>query len=136
MVPELVLADAAEYHAATLESRATTMEEAFYLVEHVTRVIAAEESAGSDRVALGPYLRAPAADALEATAAILRPGADDPGDFLEADRLLGELVHAVRDRRQVTDDDLFTAGAIVIVIRRLIIALAPDDVREELPQRH
>jgi hypothetical protein len=116
---------------------AVSLQQLFFLVEQVTRLLMAEETSDREMLALGPRLRPVTADLLQAMADVL----DVPDDseyvarLREADAAMAELVRVIREVRRTTDDDLFTASAVVTVIRQALVAVVPQDLAEELPSR-
>ena len=106
---------------------------------NVRELLAAHEIAGTQHIALGPQLRPPTADVLEALADLLADGdspLSEPDHLHRIDRVLATLVDCIRERREQTGDDLFSAGSIVIAVRRAVASLVPDDLADELPSRH
>lgn len=119
--------------------RARALEQLAFLVEDVTELLATHEIADSPHIALGPQLRPSAADVLQAMADLL--GAVDeplaqPDRLRSVDRALATLVDCIRERRVATGDDLFSAGSVVIAVRRAVASLVPADLADELPSRH
>lgn len=118
---------------------AKALEQLALLVEDVFELLRNQEVAGRNQVALGPRLRPLTADLLAATSKML---AEVDGSFVGAEQLrevddaMVRLVHQIRDVRQDTGDDLFTAGSVVVAVRRALLTLARDDIEEELPSRH
>jgi uncharacterized membrane protein YgaE (UPF0421/DUF939 family) len=117
-------------------ARARALQQLSFLVEDVTWLIVERENADRDRVALGPTLRPAAAAALRAMATALHAveGASGEPDSLRAtDRAVQDLVHAIRELRLRTEDDLFAAGTIVTTLRRAVASLVPPELADELP---
>ncbi|WP_310964668.1 FUSC family protein [Nocardioides terrisoli] len=118
---------------------ARALEQLTFLVEDVSTLLSTHEVSGSEHIALGPRLRPQAAELLAAAADLLA-GLDSPIAPLEplrrVDAAMAELVEEIRRTRGETGDDLFTAGALVIAVRRAVSALVPDDHADELPSRH
>lgn len=102
-----------------------------FLVEDMVDLLADQEHAERGRVALGPRLRPPAANALRATAAALRSveGSVAEEDKVDrADAACDELASAIRSMRGETDDEMFEAGTLVTAIRRVLSSVdARDD---------
>ncbi|WP_435768824.1 FUSC family protein [Nocardioides sp. SYSU DS0651] len=108
-----------------LEARA--LERLAFLVEDLSDLLADQEHAEREHVALGPELRPFAADALDAVADVLRT-VEDGIDLDAVDRAREtseELVRAMRRLRQDTGDDLITAGGVVTAIDRTLSSLRP-----------
>lgn len=99
-----------------------------FVVEDVTQLVVDRENVELDRTALGPTLRAPTAEVLRATAALLR-SADgltaDMEPFRAAEDAVAVLVAAIDDAPRESVDDVFAAGAIVTAVRRAVSSLAP-----------
>lgn len=118
--------------------RANALEHLAFLVEDIAEQLMGQEIAGRDSVALGPQLRPPTASVLESMASVLDSmdgAAPDPQRLRQLDTDMGELVGAIRRERQQSEDDLFTAGGVVIAVRRALSGLTPDDMADELPSR-
>ncbi|HEY6935089.1 MAG TPA: hypothetical protein VI452_16940 [Marmoricola sp.] len=119
--------------------RARALEQLAFLVEDITDLLAVTESSDSTYIALGPALRRPTAEVLDALAELL---ADVDSALARADRLrqvdkaLAHLVACIRQRRQETGDDMFSAGSLVIAVRRAVASLVPEELTDELPSRH
>jgi uncharacterized membrane protein YgaE (UPF0421/DUF939 family) len=103
---------------------AVSLNELSFLVEHLTGLLSREESSDAEEVALGPHLRPTTADVLAAVARFLRSERDAHAQE-EAQWSLDVLADHVRARRDACGDDLFTAGAVVTVVRRALVSLAP-----------
>lgn len=119
--------------------RARALEQLAFLVEDVTELLATHEIADSPHIALGPQLRPPTADVLDAMADLLGDVDEplvQPQRLRHVDGALATLVACIRERREQTGDDLFSAGSVVIAVRRAVAALVPDDLADELPSRH
>lgn len=109
---------------------ARSLEQLAYLVDDLVTLLRKEENSALERPALGPRLRPAAADVLDAMSGVLADldepvaGADALRQVNDAMETLAEHIrHAVGD----TEDDLFTAGAIVLAARRAVSALTPDE---------
>lgn len=117
---------------------ARSLEQLAYLVDDLVTLLRKEENSALERPALGPRLRPAAADVLDALSGVLAD-LDEPvagADALrEVDRAMGALADQIRHAVGETDDDLFTAGAVVLAARRAVAALVPDDLADELPSR-
>jgi uncharacterized membrane protein YgaE (UPF0421/DUF939 family) len=116
--------------------RAVALEQLAFLVEDITTMLVHEENASLDDVALGPKLRPPTADVLDAMAEALHTvhGPEADVDKLrDVDQAAHRLADAIREQRHQAGDDKFTAGSVVTAVRRAIASLAPEDVSEELP---
>jgi uncharacterized membrane protein YgaE (UPF0421/DUF939 family) len=119
--------------------RARSLGQLAFLVEDVTELLATHEVADTQHIALGRRLRPPTADVLDALADLLADGdspLSEPDHLRRIDRALATLVDCIRERRRETDDDLFSAGSVVIAVRRAVASLVPDDLADELPSRH
>jgi uncharacterized membrane protein YgaE (UPF0421/DUF939 family) len=119
--------------------RARALEQLAFLIEDVTELLATSEVAGIQHIALGPQLRPPTADVLDTLADLLADGdspLSEPDHLRRIDRALARLVDATRERREATDDDLFSAGSLVMAVRRAVASMVPDDLADELPSRH
>lgn len=108
-----------------LEARA--LERLAFLVEDLTDLLADQEHAHREAVALGPDLRPHAAEALAALGDVLRTVADgvDEAALERARATCEELVDAMRRVRRDTGDDLITAGGVVTTVGRTLSALQP-----------
>ena len=112
-----------------------------FLVEELTQLVIENEVAEHDleHVALGPGLRPPAAAALRRLAAVLRSvdhAVADPATTDSAYAALHELAAAVHRHRVETGHDLFEAGSLVLVVRRSLAAVVPQELAEtEAPGR-
>ena len=119
--------------------RARALEQLTFLVEDITDLLSLSESADSAYIALGPALRRPTAEVLDALADLLvdvDASLSQPDRLREVDKALAQLVACIRERRDQTGDDMFSAGSLVISVRRAVASLVPDDLTEELPSRH
>jgi uncharacterized membrane protein YgaE (UPF0421/DUF939 family) len=119
--------------------RARALEQLAFLVEDVTELLASHEVAGTQHIALGSHLRPPTADVLETLAALLGDvdsPLSQPERLRQVDGALARLVGCIRERRRDTGDDLFSAGSVVIAVRRAVASLVPADLADELPSRH
>jgi uncharacterized membrane protein YgaE (UPF0421/DUF939 family) len=119
--------------------RARALEQLSFLVEDITELVATQEVAGTRHIALGPALRPPTAGVLDALADLLADGGSslsEPDHLRHVDRALAELVDCIRTRREETGDDMFSAGSLVMTVRRAVASLVPDDLADELPSRH
>lgn len=108
-----------------LEARA--LERLAFLVEDLGDLLADQEHAEREHVALGPELRPYAAEALDALAEVLRSVDDgiDDGAVRRAHARCEVLVGAMRRVREDTGDDLITAGGVVTAIERTLSSLRP-----------
>ncbi|MFI6427816.1 hypothetical protein [Promicromonospora sp. NPDC050880] len=112
--------------AAAQARRAEALWTAADVVDDVVRLLAEWERADRQDVALGPDMRPVLATTLRAYAEALRTRPDDDHDGDAADRAAGAvaaLAGAVRAARQPSGDDLFVAGALVVTLRRGVVAL-------------
>ncbi|HET8602441.1 MAG TPA: hypothetical protein VFM09_00790 [Marmoricola sp.] len=119
--------------------RARALEQLTFLVEDITDLLALTESADSTHIALGPALRRPTGEVLDALADLLmdvEASLSEPDRLRQVDRALARLVSCIRERRDETGDDMFSAGSLVISVRRAVASLVPEDLTEELPSRH
>lgn len=119
--------------------RARALEQLAFLVEDVAELVATQEVAGTQHIALGPVLRPPTAAVLEALADLLADedsSLSEPDHLRSVDRALADLVDCIRARREETGDDMFSAGSVVTTVRRAVASLVPDDLADELPSRH
>jgi uncharacterized membrane protein YgaE (UPF0421/DUF939 family) len=110
---------------------ARSYERLAFLVQDLRDLLAAQEHADRERVALGPRLRPYAARALRdlATALCETHGRDVDAEALaRAETSVDALVHAMRGVRLVTGDDLLTAGAVVTTVGRTLASLTHSDV--------
>ncbi|HET7325973.1 MAG TPA: aromatic acid exporter family protein [Nocardioidaceae bacterium] len=122
--------------ADLLYQQARALQRMTFLVEDLTVLIAENERRDRERFALGQSLREPAARVIEATADVLRSvqGATAERDELRtADAALNDMVHAVRDARQASEEDMFAAGSIVVSLRRCLSAVVPSDLETTIP---
>lgn len=113
---------------------ARALERLAFLAEDLTDLLADQENALREHVALGPPLRPYAADALDALAGVLRTvdqGGVDEAAAMRAAAAREELVQAMRRVRQDTGDDLVTAGGVATAVNRTLSALPPvrDDAQ-------
>lgn len=116
--------------------RAVALEQLAFLVEDITTMLVDQENSGRDDVALGPDLRPPTADVLDAMAEALDTvdGHTADVDKLRAvDQATHRLADAIRQQRHDGGDDRFTAGSVVSAVRRAIASLVPDDAADDLP---
>lgn len=107
---------------------ARALERLAFLVEDLTDLLADQEHAELEHVALGPPLRPYAADALDTLAEVLRTvhdGVVEEEAVVHATAAREELVHAMRRVREDTGDDLVTAGGVVTAVDRTLAALPP-----------
>ncbi|HET8561730.1 MAG TPA: hypothetical protein VFL69_14500 [Marmoricola sp.] len=119
--------------------RARALEQLALLVEDVTGLLGSHEAAGEPHIALGPALRPPAADVLETLGELLGDVGSplaEPERLRAVDQALARLVEGIRERREESGDDLFSAGSVVIAVRRAVASLVPDELTDELPSRH
>lgn len=94
-------------------------------VDEMTDVLSARERDDRQDLALPAELRPAAARALRATAEALR-SVDAHDELLEAGWAAArELAEGVRRHRRRTDDDLFTAGSLVVSIERTLTTMGP-----------
>lgn len=115
---------------------AVALEQVAFLVEDITTILVNQETDSREDVALGPELRPPTADVLDAMATALETidgHTADIGSLREVDRSVHRLAGAIRDQRSRLDDDLFAAGSVVTSVRRAIASLVPEEVADELP---
>lgn len=116
--------------------RALALEQLAFLVEDITTMLVDQENSARDDVALGPELRPPTADVLDAMASALETvegHVADVDSLREVDLAVRRLAEAIRRQRNEAGDDRFTAGSVVTSVRRAIASLVPDDVADELP---
>jgi uncharacterized membrane protein YgaE (UPF0421/DUF939 family) len=116
--------------------RAVALEQLAFLVEDITTMLVDQENSGRDDVALGPKLRPPAADVLDAMAEALDTvdGHDADVQKLRAvDQAAQRLADAIREQRHEGGDDRFAAGSVVTAVRRAIASLVPEDAADDLP---
>lgn len=109
-------------------AQARGLEHLTLLVEDLTALVAATESADNDVVALGPTLRPPAARTLACLAHALREvegSTTTPEAAREVDEALAEFAAALRRVRADTDDDLFAASNIAESVSRSLAAIRP-----------
>lgn len=117
-----------------LDRQVKALERLSLLVGDLTDLLADQEHAERDLVALGPELRPAVGTVLHELAETLRSlaaghRARDRDRSLDEDarhrteQALEELVATMRQVRQRTDDDLLTAGAVVTAVGRTIVAL-------------
>lgn len=114
--------------------QARALENLTLLVESLTLVIAENEIADNERLALGEQLRPAGARTLATLAAVLRSvdgPAADPAATRQADAALDEFTAQLRRIRASTDDDLFEAGNIVENVRRALAAVRPVPSAEQ-----
>lgn len=118
---------------------ARALEQLTYLVEDVSTLLTHQEVAGAEHIALGAHLRPYAADLLAAMADLLED-LESPVTtehyVRNVDDAMNRLVDGIRETRSDTGDDLFTAGTLVIAVRRAVAALVPAELAEEFPSRH
>jgi len=107
--------------------RGVALHEMYFLVAHLRDVLMTDENASRERLALGGELRPPTAALLRCVAVLLRTSPEDDDAVgrarADAERSLAALVEELRRQRQTSADDLFTAGAVVTVLRRAITTL-------------
>lgn len=119
--------------------RARALQQLTLLVEDVTELLGRSEVAGTQHIALGSSLRPPTADVLDSLGDLLGDlgsALTEPDRLRAVDEALARLVAGIRERRQETGDDLFSAGTVVIAVRRAVASLVPHELAEELPSRH
>lgn len=122
--------------SAQLDQQVRALERLSLLVGDLTDLLADQEHAAREHVALGPELRPPCGEVLHELADTLRTL---EGDHENHDRVLQldvdsrrrtedaleALVETMRRVREETDDDLLTAGAVVTAVGRTLVALEP-----------
>ena len=116
--------------------QARALQQVAYLIEDITALVTEQEHADRERVALGPRLRPHAAHALQDLARTLRSvdgETADADELRETDASVSKLADEIRDERQRTEHDMFTAGTIVAGVRRVMASLTPDEIRDEVP---
>jgi uncharacterized membrane protein YgaE (UPF0421/DUF939 family) len=116
--------------------RALALEQLAFLVEDITTMLVDQENSARDDVALGPELRPPTADVLDAMASALDTVEGHVADvdcLREVDKLVQRLADEIRRQRHQGGDDRFTAGSVVTAVRRAIASLVPEDAADELP---
>ncbi len=116
--------------------QARALEQLAWLVQDLTTLVTGEERAGLDRVAMGPSVRPLAADTLEAMADTLRSVQGNTGDpklLRRTDSALRRLVEEIRKIRHRTGDDMFTAGDVVVTVRKALASLAPEELVGTVP---
>lgn len=117
---------------------ARSLEQLAYLIDDLVTLLRKEENSALEHPALGPRLRPAAADVLDALSGVLAD-LDEPvagGDALRhVDAAMRTLADQIRHAGDETEDDLFTAGAIVLAARRAVSALVPEELADELPSR-
>jgi uncharacterized membrane protein YgaE (UPF0421/DUF939 family) len=109
--------------------QARALEQLALLVDQMTGFVTDRERADHDEVPLGPVLRPYAAHAFQDAAELLRwsDGPEPDADAVrEMEAALARLVEEVRAVRARTGGDLFGAGAVVMTLRLVLDALAPD----------
>lgn len=120
--------------SARLDRQVRALEQLSLLVEDLTDLLADQEHAGRDLVALGPELRPAVGTVLHELAETLRSLEGDHEDHDRVLRLdqdarrrtehaLEGLVETMREVRERTDDDLLTAGAVVTAVGRTLTAV-------------
>jgi uncharacterized membrane protein YqiK len=100
------------------------------LVEEMKSVLAHDEHAERERVALGPALRPSAARALHRAAEALRSvdGSEADAASLEAAAEAAEgFAAAIRQQRDEEQVDAFAAGALVNTLHKVLASLAPEE---------
>jgi len=122
--------------SSQLDRQVQALERLSLLVTDLTDLLADEEHAEKDLVALGPELRPVSGAALHELAGALRSlhGSEDDDDHTldldddareRTEDRLEDLVAAMRTVRDDTGDDLLTAGAVVTAVGRTLSALGP-----------
>jgi hypothetical protein len=98
------------------------------LVEDLTTLVVDRERADRGTSPLRPALRPPAADALRATASLVRDasGAAVAGRIAAAEEAVQRLASAIIDVQTESEADSFVAGAIVSSLRRIIACCRSD----------
>lgn len=107
-----------------------------FLVEDIRSLLVNAEHAERSRVALGPSLRPPAAEALDRMAQMLRSVQDSSAGLEQveaADFSLRHLSDVILRERERTGDDMFEAGSLVVSLRRAIESLVPASLADRLP---
>lgn len=97
-----------------------------FLVDEMAELLAHEEAAQLERVALGPQLRSYAAEAFRRSADLVRSieAAQADAELLEqARRATDELAAAIHRQPEDDTDDWFVAGNLVVALRRLQASL-------------
>lgn len=115
--------------ATTQEELATALHSLVLLTEHLTSLLTSEEAVGRETLALGAGLRGPVARLLDPLGDLVgqvgRYGRADRADLHEVVQALEELVRRVRECRRGSEDDFFTVGAVVTVVRHALGTLGP-----------
>ncbi|NYG57158.1 uncharacterized membrane protein YgaE (UPF0421/DUF939 family) [Nocardioides daedukensis] len=104
------------------------------LVEEMKSVLAHDEHAELERVALGPALRPSAARALHCAAEALRSVEDSEVDESSLDAAMQAaegFAEAIRRQRAEEQVDAFAAGALVNTLRKVLVSLTPDEESHE-----
>ncbi len=96
-----------------------------FVVDDLAAMLTSMEQRERGSTALGPRLRRPAAEALEAAAAMLRDGAEaggapSPSSVERACDAVEELARLVGESIRDLDDEAFTAAGVVTGLRRLV----------------
>lgn len=110
--------------------QARALEQLSFLVEEAFDLVARGEHEEREEVALGAELRPSAVRALETTADVLSRIHDDTVDedcWVEAVGAVERLGDEIRSRRYNTESEFFTAGSLVITLRRALESVRPRD---------
>lgn len=104
---------------------ARALERLSLVVDDLAGLLAAAEHADREDVALGPRLRQPAAEAMEAVAAMLREGNEHDGSPSQetidrAHAAVESLAGSVTDRVRDGVTEVLAAGAVVTALRQLV----------------
>lgn len=114
--------------ADSLYGEARALEQLSFFIEDTTDLVARNEHAELEDVALGPRLRPVAARALEATADVLAALSEESADveaWLAASSAVEDLAQRIVELRADTREEFFAAGALVSTLRRALEAVAP-----------
>ncbi|MGY1709307.1 aromatic acid exporter family protein [Geodermatophilus sp. SYSU D00758] len=113
--------------------QAEALQRLAFLVASITQFLTEADVAGRERMALGPSLRLPVAEALGSLAPLLRSVDGQEPDPVAAERAcdaLRTLTAQLRRTRATTDEDLLVASGIVENIRRSLRTLRPPGADE------
>lgn len=104
---------------------ARALERLSLVVDDLAGLLAKTEHADREDVALGPRLRQPAAEAMEAVAAMLREGKDEDGPPSQdardrAGAAIEVLAESVTERVRAGVTEVLAAGAVVTALRQLV----------------
>lgn len=100
-----------------------------FLTEEIVTLLSHQEHADLSQVALGPELRPGAAEAFHCAAAVLRSVEDSVAaeeELSTCRRSIDDFADAIRDMRRQTDEELFAAGSLVVVLRRVLTSVTPE----------